>query len=68
LLFLLFFAAKYQSSFDLVRSPAPAIGASGATYSAKIMAILVLLTPQRERQCRGIAGGQYSRVLLTAKG
>jgi hypothetical protein len=27
LLFLLFFAAKYQSSFHLVRSPAPAIGA-----------------------------------------
>ena len=28
LLFPLFFAAKYQSSFHVVRSPAPAIGAS----------------------------------------
>jgi hypothetical protein len=46
LLFLLFFAAKYQSSLYLVDYAAPAIGASQSDMNANIMAILALLISQ----------------------
>jgi hypothetical protein len=49
-LFLLFFAAKYQSSFHLVWSPSTGHRASQIDKKTKIMAILLLIV----RQQRGV--------------